>query len=179
MLVNLVSLPAKRWREQVVSSSKYWNPHASSHSIGFPMLPPTALDSLCFLPQHWIPCLLPQHWIPCLLPQHWIPCHLPQHWIPYASSHSIGFPMIPPTTLDSICFLPQHWFPYASSHRLDSKLAFAMTINKSQGQTWDKVGIYLSEPGFSHGQLYVLLEGSEFGDVMYVSMSAILLHKDN
>ena len=30
-----------------------------------------------------------------------------------------------------------------------------MTINKAQGQTFDKVGIYLPQPVFSHGQLYV------------------------
>lgn len=34
-------------------------------------------------------------------------------------------------------------------------LAFAMTINKSQGQTFQKVAILLREPVFSHGQLYV------------------------
>ena len=33
--------------------------------------------------------------------------------------------------------------------------AFAMTINKSQGQTFERVGIYLPDPVFSHGQLYV------------------------
>ena len=35
------------------------------------------------------------------------------------------------------------------------RIAFAMTINKVQGQTLERVGIYLPEPCFTHGQLYV------------------------
>jgi hypothetical protein len=34
------------------------------------------------------------------------------------------------------------------------RLAFSMTINKSQGQSFDRVGILLATPCFSHGQLY-------------------------
>ena len=36
-------------------------------------------------------------------------------------------------------------------------LSFAMTINKSQGQSLLRVGLYLSKPVFTHGQLYVAL----------------------
>ena len=36
-------------------------------------------------------------------------------------------------------------------------LAFAITINKSQGQSFENVGLYIHKPLFSHGQLYVAL----------------------
>jgi len=37
------------------------------------------------------------------------------------------------------------------------QLAFAMTINKAQGQTMKTVSIYLPDSVFTHGQLYVVL----------------------
>ena len=37
------------------------------------------------------------------------------------------------------------------------RVAFAMTINKSQGQTLSNVGVWLNDPCFAHGQLYVCL----------------------
>ncbi len=37
------------------------------------------------------------------------------------------------------------------------ELTFAMTINEAQGQTMKTIGIFLPEPVFTHGQLYVAL----------------------
>ncbi|CAN1158085.1 ATP-dependent DNA helicase PIF1 [Linum perenne] len=37
------------------------------------------------------------------------------------------------------------------------RLCYGMTINKSQRQTLERVGIYLPKPVFSHGQLYVAI----------------------
>ncbi|CAN1801343.1 ATP-dependent DNA helicase PIF1 [Linum perenne] len=46
-------------------------------------------------------------------------------------------------------YLPRRQFPTA--------LSFAMTINKSQGQTLTQVGLCLTRQVFTHGQLYVAL----------------------
>ena len=53
---------------------------------------------------------------------------------------------------------PTDQFPFQFQRKQFPILpAFAMTINKSQGGTFDKVGIDLSVAVFSHGQLYVAL----------------------
>ena len=37
------------------------------------------------------------------------------------------------------------------------RVCYAMTINKRQGQTLWRVGLYLKKPVFTHGQLYVAI----------------------
>jgi ATP-dependent DNA helicase PIF1 len=44
--------------------------------------------------------------------------------------------------------------------QLPIKVAFALTINKAQGQTLKRVGIYLPKPVFTHGQYYVSVSRS-------------------
>ena len=49
-------------------------------------------------------------------------------------------------------------FPFTLRRRqFPVRAASAMTINKSQGQTLDAVGLFLPKPVFTHGQLYVAL----------------------
>jgi hypothetical protein len=53
---------------------------------------------------------------------------------------------------------PEGLLPFTMRRRqFPVKVAFAMTINKAQGQSFQSVGIYLSRPVFGHGQLYVAL----------------------
>jgi len=49
-------------------------------------------------------------------------------------------------------------FPFKFSRRqFPISLCFAMTINKSRGQSLSKVGLYLPRPVFTHGKLYVVV----------------------
>ena len=50
---------------------------------------------------------------------------------------------------------------------------YALTINKAQGQTLENVGVFLPEPVFSHGQLYVALSRSKSFQGIKVSAAAI------
>jgi hypothetical protein len=48
--------------------------------------------------------------------------------------------------------------------------AFAMTINKAQGQSLDRVAVYLPRPMFAHGQLYVAVSRVTKADNLLVAM---------
>ena len=53
------------------------------------------------------------------------------------------------------------------------KLCFAMTINKAQGQSLHRLGVFLPDPCFGHGQLYVALSRAGFPDKTKVLITHI------
>jgi len=58
--------------------------------------------------------------------------------------------------LNRITLYCENVYPFTfKSRQFPIKLAFAMTINKSQGQTFHRVGIDLCKDVFNHEQLYV------------------------
>jgi ATP-dependent DNA helicase PIF1 len=59
-------------------------------------------------------------------------------------------------TIPRIPFTTREDYPFSFTRvQFPIKLAFGITANKSQGQTMKKIGVFLDQPFFSHGQLYV------------------------
>uniref|UniRef100_A0A0L8GDI2 ATP-dependent DNA helicase n=1 Tax=Octopus bimaculoides TaxID=37653 RepID=A0A0L8GDI2_OCTBM len=58
------------------------------------------------------------------------------------------------------------------------QLAYSMTINKAQGKTFEKVGIHLPQPVFSHGQLYVAFSRARAMNNIKVRVMALKWDKE-
>lgn len=76
--------------------------------------------------------------------------HLIEAELDYGLKKRVLIPRITLIPTDSSC-LPCSF----KRRQFPIKIGFALTINKAQGQTLEKVGIILQTPVFTHGQLYV------------------------
>jgi hypothetical protein len=88
----------------------------------------------------------------------------------------IGSISIPIDGIDNFLFLLLLQSLPFIFHRLQFpvKLAFALTINKSQGQSLDSVGLDLTSSVFTHGQLYVALSRATSSSKIAVLLPADL-----
>jgi ATP-dependent DNA helicase PIF1 len=57
------------------------------------------------------------------------------------------------------------------------RLCFAMTINKSQGQSFETVGIDLQAPVFTHGQFYVAVSRTSSVAGLHVLLTNLETYK--
>lgn len=71
--------------------------------------------------------------------------------------------------------------PFILEHtQFPVRLCFAMTVNKSQGQSLDHVGVDLHTPAFSHRQLYVVLSRvTSLHGLTLLPAEQTLSHTDN
>ena len=77
-----------------------------------------------------------------------------------AKDDHVTIPRIPVTPSNSVIVFRRLQFPV--------RVAFAMTINKAQGQSFKEAGVDLSTPCFAHGQLYVALSRVGTGRNLYI-----------
>ncbi len=86
-------------------------------------------------------------------------------------SHDGEIALIPRITLNPTSSNSD--FPFKLSRRqFPIRLAFAMSINKAQGQSVKYVGIDLRIPVFTHGQLYVALSRATSPDNIHILLPA-------
>ncbi|KAH7716721.1 Protein F59H6.5 [Aphelenchoides avenae] len=79
-----------------------------------------------------------------------------------------------------VCEIPRITLKYEGTqypfkftrHQFPVRVAFAMSVNKSQGQTLDFVGADLRHESFSHGQLYVILSRVRSADNIRIVCNA-------
>ncbi|XP_074327998.1 uncharacterized protein LOC141665910 [Apium graveolens] len=64
--------------------------------------------------------------------------------------------------------------PSIPKHELKLKICYAMTINKSQGQSLDTVGLYLPRAAFSHGHIYVAISRVTRPEGLYIHLDSDL-----
>ncbi|CAI9260840.1 unnamed protein product [Lactuca saligna] len=83
------------------------------------------------------------------------------------------------TSIGKCVYIPRIKFIHKSSNlpfvfsgkQFPVKVCYAMTINKSQGQSLRKIGIYLSQPIFAHRQLYVALSRATSPDSIRILLN--------
>ena len=49
------------------------------------------------------------------------------------------------------------------------RVSFALSVNKSQGQTYKRIGLHLERPCFAHGQFYVGVSRVGCSDGLFIS----------
>ena len=75
------------------------------------------------------------------------------------------------------CYYSHKTLPFRLRRRqFPVRLSFCMTISKSQGQTFSRVGIYLKEQIFAHGQLYVALSRARTRAGIFISAPEKIMH---